>query len=121
LANHQETFRPACDRGNRTRKGIQKDDVTIRVAKQVMPRNLLRAGEHIVDPNAAIFTMEYVRHVMDSEFRGNFASPRNIPKKDHPTIPMEQRPAAQRVSLSRQIAALKRLGGGKNSKHLSST
>jgi hypothetical protein len=72
LANHEEFLVGGGDGAEGGAEIVEEEDVAVDVAEDIVPRNLLSLGEHVVEPLGAELTALDVRLVAEAEFAGDF-------------------------------------------------
>lgn len=87
------------------------DDIAVRIAEILVPRDFLGAGKHIIQvfhSGLVPFGVPLVPHAqLHADFRGAVL----VAEKDHFDIGMEKLPALERIALNDGRVAVKGLGG----------
>jgi hypothetical protein len=96
----------------------QENNVAIRIANYIVPRQFLRSREHIVDTYRPECVALHHRLVAKPQFLGNFRRPGIIAKQNNFHIAIQQHPAFQRIALNDAVVTFEWLRGCKKRNHV---
>src|SRR4029077_19799753 len=119
--HHEKFRRPIGHTSDRLTERMRKYDVAIYITKEIVPGDLLSAGEDMIEALGSKFAAANARHVADTEFLRNFSRPWLLSKEKHFALGMQAHPTANGILLNSPVVALEGLGCGENRQHIFSS